>query len=94
MDQGHNCNHENGNDCKSCSHHTAEGGCVQQPETVADVLKAIKTLNQQSSVKMLQFSEKLKEIGREDTVKHLEKCVDEYRKGEMWLAAAISSLET
>ena len=88
----HSCNHVQEHDCSSCSSHSSEG-CSKQPETIVDVLKAIQSLNRQSTGKMQQLSEKLKDIGHEDTAKHLERCMDDYRKGEMWLAAAISSLD-
>lgn len=90
----HSCNHshEENHDCSQCSSHSAEG-CNKQPDTIVDILKAIQSLNRQSNGKMQQISEKMKEIGKEDTAVHLQRCMEDYRKAEMWLAAAISSLD-
>lgn len=88
----------NDGDCSSCQTHPhshAHGSLPepQTPQQMAAVLEYMLRHNRQHAAQLDQFSSKLMDMDQEESAMQLQKAVDEFSKGNLYLGLALSLLK-
>ena len=95
-DAGQQCSSDgNCSTCHARPHDHAHGSLPdpQTPQQMAAVLEYMLRHNRQHAAQLDQFSSKLMDMDQEESAMQLQKAVDEFSKGNLYLSLALSLLK-